>query len=108
VLCGVDHQTRACWYLANSMAEENEDLQRKGLVVALFSTLHFPPNMLELCLKTSFLTKTLPVIVNGFHFCYENVRFRPYMAGMQMALGNFVRMRFRAHCGTYINNPLVS
>jgi hypothetical protein len=30
------------------------------------------------------------------------------MAGMQMALGNFVRMRFRAHCGTYINNPLVS
>jgi hypothetical protein len=94
-------QMRAFWYLAMSLIQGNDDLQRNGYVFVAYSvgSSVFGNIHLELSLKNSFMSKCLPFKARGFHFCYDDVRLCPLMAAMQISLGQFIRVRFRSYCG---------
>jgi hypothetical protein len=89
------------WYLFMKAMEEKET-QKHGIVCLYYQSGFVIGEKfhLEFYYKSSIIQKGLPLMIRGFHFCYDSEIFRPIMSAMQLAIGNQNRLRFRSHYGT--------
>lgn len=55
----------------------------------------------ELLAEGSDMINDLPFRMVAFHFCYSEQRLRPVMRLIQWMIGQPIRLRFRAHYGTF-------
>lgn len=64
----------------------------------------FSPDMFDReALKSSFdLYKTIPCKLVGYHYCFDDVRFRMVWGVITIFLGKKVRMRARDHEGSHL------
>lgn len=92
-----------CWYLALTAVENDEEVQRNGIVEVFFAN-----GALGKQTKISdYLTQgfasllSMPIRLVGIHFCYDNYLFQPILKLTQIVFGASNRLRFRAHHGTY-------
>ncbi|CAJ1937025.1 unnamed protein product [Cylindrotheca closterium] len=99
----VDNQVRALWYILSKIVAD-KSTRKKGLVFLYYvsSALSNDNGHIDMYLKASSVQKALPLVVKGFHFCYEHEIFRPIMSAMQMVIGNRMRLRFRSHYGSTV------
>lgn len=90
-----------CWYLALSLVEQDEEVQKQGIVEVFFAngalkqqtniTKHFKEGFTGLL--------CLPIRLVGIHFCYDDVMFQPILQLAQLVFGANNRLRFRSHQG---------
>lgn len=76
------------------------------LIYYLSSTFAIGNLQVDFYYKTSMIQKAVPFLAKGFHFCYDQEFFRPIMSAMQVAIGNQMRLRFRAHHGKHTEMEL--
>ena len=83
--------------------QDDDHAQRKGFVVVAYCAGieqdELPMARFDLELELGMLLEGIPCKIRGCHFCYDNVRTRPLLAVMQMAVGSDIRLRTRTHYG---------
>ncbi len=52
------------------------------------------------------MRRHLPYHMASIHFCYDDFRIRPMMTVAMLVMGSTTRVRFRAHYGRCIRNPI--
>jgi hypothetical protein len=82
-----------------SKLEDDEDAQKKGLVVLRYSVEDDSSFNLEFSMKTTHVGRALPFRASAYHFCYDNEKLRSVFGALQMLMGTSVRIRFRTHYG---------
>ncbi len=94
-------QNRMCWYLALAAVEDDEEVQKNGLVEVLIAndTLTKQKSITEHLSQGFAGLLCLPIRFVGIHFCYDNVIFHPILKLAQMVFGAGNRLRFRVHNG---------
>jgi len=90
-----------CWYLALSMVEQDEEVQKQGLVEVFFANgaLKQQTNITKHLKEGLSGLLCLPIRFVGIHFCYDDVMFQPILQLAQLVFGASNRLRFRAHQG---------
>jgi hypothetical protein len=92
------------WYQTMGLLQD-ADVQRKGLVLVLYSV-GIPPSAsldldLEFMRKTNNLAQAIPVrfVVHCF---YDDYRLTPLISLLQLGIGKKTRLRLRTHFGKCI------
>ena len=100
------NQIRLTWYAVMKAVENDESIQKKGVVNIMYNVdndheerFHYTKKDLELMVDASFINDCLPFKYASMHFCYNNPRLKPLMNVIQYAVGTEARIRFRAHYG---------
>jgi hypothetical protein len=90
------------WYLAMAAVEDDEDVQKKGVVEVFFANdaLGKRNGITEHLTMGLSALLCLPIRFVGIHFCYDSAIFKPIVQLAQMAFGAGNRLRFRSHFGT--------
>ena len=101
------NQIRLTWYAIMQTLENDESIQKKGVVNIIYNVdndqdedrFHYTKKDLELMVDASFINDCLPFRYASMHFCYNNPRLKPLMNVIHYAVGTEARIRFRAHYG---------
>jgi hypothetical protein len=94
------------WYQTMGFLQDPE-VQRKGLVLVLYSV-GIPPSAsldLEFMRKTNALARTIPVRF-VVHFFYDDYRLTPLISLLQLGIGKNTRLRIRTHFGKWTSGDL--
>jgi hypothetical protein len=91
---------RIVWYV--SMAAIEEQQSHRGLVVVSFQNGPFSPDLFDRVVykQTINLIRLLPVKLVGYHFCFDDIRFRMVWGLATIYIGKEARLRARDHEGT--------
>jgi hypothetical protein len=87
------------WYQTMGLVQQ-EDVQRKGVVVVLYSV-GLPPSAVfdfEFMRMGSSLPRALPIRL-VLHYCYDDYRLTPVINLTRFGTGKNARLRFRTHFG---------
>lgn len=96
-------QLRCMWYLCMVLVEESG--------TNICDTVEISYNLGQFCagafdraaLKSAFdLLKAIPIRLVGYHYCFDDVRFRTVWGVITVFLGKKARMRARDHEGTHV------
>lgn len=92
------------WYLALAILEEDEEVQKAGVIEVFFANGAFDnkAKITDYSTKGTASLLSLPIRLAGMHFCYSNPAPQPIIRILQMAFGAVNRLRFRAHYGRWI------
>ena len=85
-----------------SLLEEKE-AQRNGFVGISYNVGPFASDSFNRSLykDVTSLTKALPVKISGFHFCFDDIRYRMVWGLSMVFLGKAIRLRSRDHEGSH-------
>jgi hypothetical protein len=92
---------RTVWYVSMSLVEGSE--QRSHLVVISFQNGPFSPDIFDRAVykqTVNILVKLLPMKLAGFHFCFDDVRFRMVWGLTTIFIGKESKQRAIDHEGT--------
>jgi hypothetical protein len=93
---------RACWYLGSSCLDE-KDCSRGVVVISYqngpFSTEIFDRSVFKSVMD---LGKIFPAKLAGYHFCFDDIRFRMVWGLATVFVGKYGRLRSRDHEGTHV------
>ena len=95
--------TRAAWYNVMTTIEEDEELQRRGVVqVAIMygNFRHTPAQMMDFLWKTENVHKMWPFHTNCIHVCYDNPLLTAFMRACYTIQTHDLRVRLKAHYGS--------
>ncbi len=94
---------RYLWYQVNALVEENEEIQKRGMI----QIAHFygkfrqtPGQLIEFLWRTNHILQYWPFRVGGMHICFDNPTFRTFLSGINVIAGKDVRLRERSHFGS--------
>lgn len=95
--------TRYIWYQIYSIVEEDEELQKNGLVQVL--SLHgkfvsSTSEMLDFFYHVENFHNNWAFHVNCVHYCYENATLDAFLKGLTIFAGKELRLRQRRHPGS--------
>jgi len=94
---------RAAWYSIVTTIEENEDIQRRGVVqvASLYGEFrHTSAQVAEFLLKTKHIHQAWPFHDNCIHLCSDNAFFHAFQRATYAALRKEVRVRLKVHFGS--------
>lgn len=92
---------RTVWYVSMSLIEGSEP--KSPLVLVDFQTGRFSPDMFDRAVykqTINILVKLMPIQFAGFHFCFDDVRFRMVWGLATIYLGKEAKQRAIDHEGT--------
>jgi hypothetical protein len=92
---------RTVWYISMSLVEGSEP--RSRLVVISFQNGPFSPDLFDRAVykqTVNILVKLLPIKLAGFHFCFDDVRFRMVWGLATIFIGKEAKQRAIDHEGT--------
>ena len=91
---------RAQFYTLNSVVMDDENVQLKGVVVAVFlediAKLDFVMQWNLAKMRSSF-----PIRYTGVHFCYRRSQSLQAISSLMLAVNPAARKRMRFHTGTF-------
>ena len=94
---------RYIWYQIYSAVEDNDDLQKKGLVqvVNLHGTFQSSTTqMVDFFYRTENFHKNWAYHVNCLHYCYGSPALNTFLKGLMIFAGKHLRIRQRRHYGS--------
>lgn len=94
---------RFAWYQIMSVLEENEKIQRRGVVqvIAFYGDLQSSTTQLiDFLWRVANIVRDWPFRSCGFHFCYESAAVRTVLDLIHVVMGTELRLRQRCHFGT--------
>jgi hypothetical protein len=89
------------WYVLTTTLQDDEETQKKGVIMLVDSTGIKSFWDLGFIKKMHKTREGIPKRVVGGHFCYGDASLRPFVAGVRLFLGKGDRARFRPHFGTH-------
>lgn len=95
--------TRSAWYVIMTTMEEDEELQRRGVVqlADMYGDYrHSPGQILDFFWKTENVHKHWPFHVNCVHVCYNNKLLNAFQMGTYSVQSEDVRVRLKYHYGS--------
>lgn len=96
---------RYCWYIVMSTLEENEEIQKRGVVQVFNLTGEWitPPSKVVATAQPSrHIVNDWPFRSCGFHLCYDNALLQSLITGISHFLVKELRIRERTHFGSPI------
>jgi hypothetical protein len=97
------HQFRVHWYIIAAMSDD-ERAQREGFVTVAYNVQVDIASLFKVPVFASRKTRMrecLPMRPSAIHFCYNDIRLRPFISLYQKCIGTHGRVRFRAHFGSH-------
>lgn len=94
---------RYLWYQVNIVVEEDEEVQKTGMVQIAHFYGNFretPGQLIEFLWRTNHILQYWPFRVGGMHLCFDNPTFRTLVSGINIIAGKDVRLRERCHFGS--------
>jgi hypothetical protein len=100
-------QLRAQWYVIAAMSDD-ERARRVGYLSVAYSVQVDIASLLKRHVKihaaigrTTRMRECLPMRPSAIHFCYNDIRLRPFISIYQQFIGTHGRVRFRSHFGSH-------
>lgn len=94
---------RYFWYQKLSLVEENEDIQKRGIVqvVSFYGPYsNTVGQALALLKNCQPILNDWPLRVCSFHLCYDSLAMRSVLELLHMVVGKDIRLRERSHFGS--------
>jgi hypothetical protein len=100
---------RIVWYLILSKILDDEEAQRRGVVVVAYMVgpsrlKDIDPNLIK---EGARYVQGLPIQFAAFHYCFNDARLYPVIALAQFVLGTNTRLQFQVHCGTWCRSMFI-
>ena len=98
-------QAGAFWYVYNKIIQE-ESVQKRGCILVNFTFERIDIISYTLSKRPKIATEldsAAPIKLSAVHYCCNDVRMRPFVAMVQVALETSTRLRIQMHYGTFIS-----
>ena len=91
---------RTLWYVFMALLKD-EDTQMKGAVGIYYNVgANARREPLSVLRRVHYTRTGIPKRIAGMHYCYDDTKTRPFIAGLRLFLDQAARSRFRTHFGS--------
>jgi len=100
----IENHMRCAWYLTMSTLQDNDEVQRKGLVAVSYaigmSSTEFCGAMIRE--SSNMIIQGLPLLARSAHICLQDHALKPLFSMLMAAGPPEIRIRLRLHFGSHI------